>query len=86
VTSDATPLKRIVEACRCGSVFRERDAAGLAQALRDLGDAAVRRAAGERGRAAIRTTYNWDRDVERLLDVLRAVVARGAFATRPAAR
>lgn len=85
VTSDATPLKRIVEACRCGSVFRERDAAGLAQALRHLGDAAVRRAAGERGRAAIRTVYNWDRDVERLLEVLRGVVARGAFATRPAA-
>jgi glycosyltransferase involved in cell wall biosynthesis len=75
VTSDATPLKRIVEACRCGLVFRERDAAGLAQALRALGDAAVRRMAGERGRAAIRTTYSWERDVERLLAVLQGVVA-----------
>jgi glycosyltransferase involved in cell wall biosynthesis len=75
VTSDATPLRRIVEATGCGRVFRDRDAAGLAQALRELGDAAVRRMAGERGRAAIRTTYNWERDVERLLAVLQAVVA-----------
>jgi glycosyltransferase involved in cell wall biosynthesis len=77
VTSDATPLKRIVEACRCGLVFRERDAAGLAQALRELANGAVRRAAGDRGRAAIRTTYNWERDVESLLSVLQDVAGRG---------
>jgi glycosyltransferase involved in cell wall biosynthesis len=66
-----------VEACRCGLVFRERDAAGLAQALRELANGAVRRAAGDRGRAAIRTTYNWERDVESLLSVLQDVAGRG---------
>ena len=75
VTSDATPLKRIVETCRCGRVFRERDAAGLARGIRELGDAAARREAGERGRDAIRTTFHWERDVQRLLEVLQRVAA-----------
>jgi len=75
VTSDATPLKRIVEQCRCGRVFRERDAAGLAQGLTELADPFVRREAGDRGRAAVRTTYHWERDVERMLALLAGVVA-----------
>lgn len=75
VTSDATPLRRIVETTDCGRVFRDRDAAGLARALGELRDIAVRRAAGARGRAAVVSTYHWERDVERLLAVLQGVVA-----------
>ena len=75
VTSDAAPLKRIVEACGCGLVYQDRDAADLAHALRRLRDATVRREAAMRGRAAVQTTYHWERDVERLLDVVGSVVA-----------
>lgn len=75
VTSDAAPLKRIVEACGCGLVYRDRDAADLARALRRLRDATVRGEAAMRGRAAVQTTYHWERDVERLLDVVGSVVA-----------
>ncbi len=74
-TSDATPLRRIVDTCDCGRAFRERDHVALARALRELGDVTVRRAAGERGRAAVRATYHWERDVERMLAFLTTVVA-----------
>jgi glycosyltransferase involved in cell wall biosynthesis len=75
VTSDAAPLKRIVEACGCGLVYRDRDAEECARALRWLGDATVRHEAAARGRAAVRTTYHWERDVDRLLALLADVVA-----------
>jgi len=75
VTSDAAPLKRIVEACGCGLVYQDRDAADLARALRRLRDAKLRREAAMRGRVAVRTMYHWERDVERLLDVVGSVVA-----------
>jgi glycosyltransferase involved in cell wall biosynthesis len=76
VTSDAVPAKRIVEACGCGVVYQNRDAADLARALRQLRDATVRCVAANRGRVAIRTTYHWERDVDRLLALLATVVAR----------
>jgi len=75
VTSDAVPLKRIVEACGCGLVYQDRDVADLARALRRLRDATLRREAATRGRVAVQTTYHWERDVERLLDVVGSVVA-----------
>lgn len=75
VTSDAAPLKRIVEACGCGLAYQDRDAADLARVLRRLRDATVRREAARRGRVAVQTTYHWERDVARLLHVVGSVVA-----------
>ncbi len=75
VTSDAVPAKRIVEACGCGVVYQNRDAVDLARALRQLRDATARREAANRGRIAIRATYHWERDVDRLLALLATVVA-----------
>ncbi len=74
VTSDAAPLKRIVEACGCGRVYRERNTADLARALRELGDPLVRRDAASRGRTAVATTYYWERDIERMFALLDTVV------------
>ena len=75
VTSDAAPAKRIVEASGCGVVYRNRDAVDLARALRQLGDATVRRVAADRARLAIRNAYHWERDVDRLLALLATVMA-----------
>ncbi|HYK83086.1 MAG TPA: glycosyltransferase [Gemmatimonadales bacterium] len=75
VTADAVPLKRIVESCGCGVVYRARDAADLARALRALRDAPARQLAASRGRAAVRGHYHWERDVDRMLALVASVVA-----------
>jgi len=76
VTSDAAPVARIVRTSGCGAVFPDRDPAALAAALRRFADPAVRRVAGECGRAAIRATYHWEQDVSRMLDLVTAVMQR----------
>src|SRR5439155_1485647 len=75
VTSDAAPAARIVRATECGVVFRSRDPGDLAFAIRTLKDSAVRLRAAERGRAAIRSTYHWEQDVQRLFGLLGNVVS-----------
>jgi glycosyltransferase involved in cell wall biosynthesis len=76
VASDAAPLKRIVEESGVGRVYRARDARDLARALRELKDASRRQEAAARGRIAVRNTYHWERDVDRMLALLAAVFGR----------
>jgi glycosyltransferase involved in cell wall biosynthesis len=76
VTSDAAPAARIVETSRCGLVFHDRDPVGLANALRDLADPAIRRQMGADGRTAIRSRFHWELDAARLLAFLGAAIER----------
>lgn len=69
VVSDCVPLERIVEAERCGAVFRSGDPADFARAASGLADPAVRGAMGERGREAVQERYNWDATAGPLLDL-----------------
>lgn len=62
VSSDAVPAARIVHDTGCGVVYRSADAGQLADAVRQLTDTALRRACAERGRCAVRRTYNWERE------------------------
>jgi glycosyltransferase involved in cell wall biosynthesis len=81
VASDAIPVKRVVSTTGCGLVFADRDADDLARALRAAADPGLRERLGAAGRQAIRTTYNWEQDSQRLLEVLeRAVQGRGSSA------
>jgi len=73
ITSDAGPASRIVRTASCGRVYRDRDPADLATAMRSLADPIERRQAGLNGRVAIRDTYHWEQDVSRMLDLLDAV-------------
>lgn len=73
ITSDAGPAARIVRATNGGRIYRDRNAADLAAALRALADPLARREAGLNGRAAIRDTYHWEQDVSRMLALLDAV-------------
>ena len=75
IVGDAAPLERIVTTHRCGAVFRSGDASSLAEAISSLGSREARVAAGQRGREAVEATYNWSREVERLLgafDIVRS--------------
>jgi glycosyltransferase involved in cell wall biosynthesis len=74
VTSDARPAARIIGATGAGLMYRHPDAAELAAAIERLADPDLRRACGERGRAAVRDTYHWERDLARLLETIRRVV------------
>ena len=76
LTSDVGPCARIVRETGAGEVFRAGDAADLAAAVRRLVDDPARRvAAGEAGRRAVVTRYNWENDAA----VLRRVVDRVAI-------
>ncbi len=76
LTSNAAPCARIVRETGAGDVFRAGDAADLAAAIRRLADPAVRRAAGEAGRRAVRDRYNWETDAAVLRDTIDQVIAR----------
>ena len=75
LTSDTAPCTRIVRETGAGAVFRAGDAADLAAAICSLADPAVRQAAGEAGRRAVKDRYNWERDAAVLRDVVRRVAA-----------
>lgn len=67
IVSNAKPTERIVQEEQCGVVFQEKNAEDLARAVFQLQDRAVRQRMGQTGISAIRRTYNWSVDEERLL-------------------
>jgi glycosyltransferase involved in cell wall biosynthesis len=79
VTSNTAPCVRVVRETGAGEVFRAGDAAALADALGRLTDPEVRAAAGDAGRRAILTHYNWERDAEILIDAVSGVVRQAAL-------
>jgi glycosyltransferase involved in cell wall biosynthesis len=75
VTSDARPAARIVRETGAGFVYQHSDASELARALAALADREVRLACASRGQAAVRETYHWEQDSERLFGMLQRAVA-----------
>ena len=75
LVSDCAPLKRIVEAERCGEVFASGDPADFARAVGALADPATRERLGARGREAVQARYNWDATVEPLRALYRQLAA-----------
>lgn len=70
LTSDAKPAARIVQETGTGEVYHDQDPAAMAAALTRLTDARRRADCGAAGRAAVRTTYNWELDAARMEDAL----------------
>lgn len=73
LTSDTTPCARIVQTSSAGLVYHDRDASDCAAKLRLLQDAERRAQFGSCGRAAIGTTYHWERDADRMVALLERV-------------
>lgn len=80
ISSDVTPVKRVLGETRAGVTFRDRDADDLARVLRLLNRSAAR-VQGVNGRQAVRGRYHWELDAEHLVTVLDRVVAEGAQAS-----
>lgn len=78
VASDCDPIARIVEEAGCGRIYRSGDAEGLAAALRELRDPALRRRLGAAGRAAVLARYRWEHSAARLTALYAGLAEAGA--------
>ena len=78
VASDLPGMAPIVRETGCGLVCDPTDPAAIAAALRTIlaAPAAERAAFGERGLAAVRTTYNWEAQMAILLGVYERLTGR----------
>jgi glycosyltransferase involved in cell wall biosynthesis len=77
IASDFPPWRRIVEGAGCGLLVDPLDPRAIAAAVcRLLERPAEAREMGRRGREAVRTTYNWEREVPALLGMYRRVTGR----------
>ena len=71
IASDAVPMKRILSEERCGKAFKSGNANSLAEAMIDIHhDPGTM---GECGKAAILEKYNWERDAEAMIDVVKSI-------------
>lgn len=68
ISSDAAPMKKILEEEQCGITFRGGDAEDLARAVVEIYKSKFNY--GERGKKAVRKKYNWQEDEKKLLHVI----------------
>lgn len=78
LSSDVSPVKRVLDACGAGLTFRDRDAADLARLITEFHRDPRRSEMGQRGIAAVRDRYNWDRDAKHLESAIERVMAAAA--------
>ena len=67
LVSDAAPLKRIVNECRCGEVFRSNDPKDFARAVVLTAKSSV--AYGANGRKCVFENYNWAQTSRSLIEL-----------------
>ncbi len=70
LTTEAIPIRRIVEETDCGLICRDQDAGDVAEKLLELRDPALRQRLGENGRKAVLEKYNWAREERVMQGVL----------------
>ena len=75
LTSEARPAQRVVHSTGCGLSFQGGDPESAAHAIEHLWREGGTGEMGRRGRAAIREEFNWERDGERLLEVMERMSA-----------
>ena len=68
ISSDAPPMKRILEKEQCGITFRGGDAEDLARAVVKIYKSNP--SFGENGKKAVRRKYNWQEDEKKLLHLI----------------
>ena len=79
IVSNAAPLKRIVDECRCGRVFRSGDIGDLISAILELADSAEKRERmGQNGHRAAHAIYNWGHEEAVLLNIYRSLLGKKA--------
>ncbi|NOX57269.1 MAG: glycosyltransferase family 4 protein, partial [Planctomycetes bacterium] len=71
VATDVAPLRRVIDDAECGLVYKERDAAALAETILQLKDENLRKRLGDNGKRAVLDRYNWPQTVLALLAIYR---------------
>lgn len=69
LVSDVAPLKRIVEKSKNGLVFKAEDEKDLAEKMQMMFDKKKLNEYSKNGRKAAETTYNWNEDSARMIDM-----------------
>lgn len=75
ISSDVTPVKRVLDESGAGVTFRDRDVMDLARVLREFHANPDRAEMGKRGIEAVRRHYNWDREARSLEGVIERTMA-----------
>ncbi len=78
LSTDLAPVARVITHAQCGFVYRR--VGEFIDALKALRDPSLRGRLGRNGREAVRTTYNWNLEAARLLDIASRVANRSARA------
>jgi glycosyltransferase involved in cell wall biosynthesis len=73
IATNIPPVARVVSSEKCGLLFNDYDAAGLAAIFRQLEDRNLVRTMGENGKRAVAERYNWDAEKPALRQALRRV-------------
>lgn len=73
VVSDCDPLKRIIEEEKCGLTFKSGDAKDLSEKVIQILRDHNMNAYGVSGKKAVEEKYNWDRDSEKVLNVIHTI-------------
>lgn len=68
ISSDAAPMKQLLENEQCGITFRSGDADDMAKAIKTIHDS--RFDYGNNGKNAVRKRYNWHEDEKKLIRVI----------------
>jgi glycosyltransferase involved in cell wall biosynthesis len=74
IAAQGTNFDRILIQENCGLVVEYGQLEQIEAGLKRLEDHSLRQRLGNNARLAYETTYGWDRMVERLLDIYRAVI------------
>ena len=69
LVSDVSPLKRVVEDAKNGMVFKADDPRDMASCLTEMHDYDALMNFSKNGRLAAETTYSWEKDKARLLNL-----------------
>ena len=70
VSTDCTPLKRIIEETQCGIVGPSGDAESMADAIKKIyHDPVFAQKMGENGRRSVETKYNWKNESDKLIEI-----------------
>lgn len=73
IVSHSRTLRQIVESASCGAWYQDDRPEELAERIMSLRSVEARTQAGQRGREAVRTRFNWEIDKQRLLAGLHTV-------------
>jgi glycosyltransferase involved in cell wall biosynthesis len=76
LSSDATPVKRIVEKEDCGAVYENNDPCAFAREAKKLLDRDHRKMMGEKARIAVQRRYNWKIDAEMMMESIKNVITQ----------